>query len=157
MVASHAPIACSSSPAAASWLPKRARNARLIGLSRSWNSVIAAGNATARWARSWLQAATRCAHQVPACPYRHPQRDGRGRVGDQRPQPGPVRAQRVGQHERIEPVVLGAGGAEPRPQVLHLPGGDHHHRQAGGQQGIDQRAVAPLDGDLGDLGSGAAG
>ena len=60
MVASHAPIACSSSSAAASWLPKRARNARLIGLSRSWNSVIPAGNATARWARSWLQTATRC-------------------------------------------------------------------------------------------------
>jgi hypothetical protein len=37
------------------------------------------------------------------------------------------------------------------PQVLHLPGGDHHHCQAGGQQGIDQRAVAALDGDLGDL------
>ena len=90
-------------------------------------------------------------HQVPAGPHRHPQRDGRGRVGDQRPQPGPVRAQRVRQHERIEPVVLGAGGAEPRPQVPHLPGGDHHHRQARAQQGIDQRAVAPLDGDLGEV------
>jgi hypothetical protein len=55
------------------------------------------------------------------------------------------------QHERVEPVVLGAGGAVPGPQVLHLPGGDHHHRQARGQQGIDQRAVAALDGDLGDL------
>ena len=61
MVASHAPIACSSSPAAASWLPERARNARLTGLSRSWNSLVPAGNATARWARSWLPAATRCA------------------------------------------------------------------------------------------------
>ena len=61
MVASHAPMACSSSPAAASWLPNRARNARLIGLSRSWNSLSPAGNATARCARSWLPAATRCA------------------------------------------------------------------------------------------------
>ena len=35
MVRSHPPIACSSSSAAASWLPNRARKARLIGLSRS--------------------------------------------------------------------------------------------------------------------------
>jgi len=90
-------------------------------------------------------------HQVPAGPHRHPQRDGRWRIGDQRPQPRPVRAQRVRQHERIEPVVLGAGRAEPRPQVLHLPGGDHHHGQACGQQGIDERTVAALDGDLDDL------
>jgi hypothetical protein len=47
--------------------------------------------------------------QVPAGPDRCPQRDRRGRVGDRRPQPGPVRAQRVRQHERIEPVVLGLG------------------------------------------------
>ena len=48
-------------PAAASWLPNRARNARLIGLSSSPNSPTAAGNATARCARSWLAAATRWA------------------------------------------------------------------------------------------------
>jgi hypothetical protein len=45
-------------------------------------------------------------------------------------------------------VVLGAGGAEPGPQVLHLPGGDHHHGQARSQHGIDEHAVAPLDRDL---------
>ena len=39
-------------------------------------------------------------------PHRHPQRDGRGRIGDQRPQPGPVRTQRVRQHERVESVVF---------------------------------------------------
>ena len=50
MVCSHAPIAGSSSSEAASWLPNRAGNARLIGLSRSWNSP------------------------VPAGPHRHPQR-----------------------------------------------------------------------------------
>ncbi len=61
MVFSQAAMACSSSRAAASWLPKRARNAKLTGLSRSRNSPAAAGNATARWARSWLHAATRCA------------------------------------------------------------------------------------------------
>jgi hypothetical protein len=60
MVFSQPAIACSSSCPAASWLPKRSRNARLIGLPRSQNRPIAAGNATARWACSWLQAATRC-------------------------------------------------------------------------------------------------
>src|SRR5260370_21090268 len=35
-----------------SWLPKRVRNARLTGLPRSENNPIAAGNATARCARS---------------------------------------------------------------------------------------------------------
>ena len=90
-------------------------------------------------------------HQVPACAHRHPQRDCRGRIGDQRPQPGPVRAQRIRQHERVEPVVFGAGGAEPGPKVLHLPGGDHYHGDARGEQRIDERPVASLDGDLGDL------
>ena len=52
MVFSQAAIACSSRPAAAAWLPKLARNRRLIGLARSKNSPTAAGNATARWARS---------------------------------------------------------------------------------------------------------
>jgi hypothetical protein len=52
MVFSQAVIACSSRPAAASWLPKLARNRKLIGLARSKNSPAAAGNVTARWARS---------------------------------------------------------------------------------------------------------
>ena len=90
--------------------------------------------------------------QILAGPHRGAQRGRRGRVRDQRPQPGPVGAQRVGQHERIEPVVLGPGRPVPRPQVLHLPGGDHHHGQARGQQRLDERAVAPLDRDLGDPG-----
>jgi len=60
MLASHAPMACASSSAGASWLLNRARKARLIGLSRSWNNLVPARNATARWARNWLQAATRC-------------------------------------------------------------------------------------------------
>ena len=61
IVFSQAAMACSSRPAAASWLPKLARNRKLIGLARPKNSPAAAGNATARWARSWLHAATRCA------------------------------------------------------------------------------------------------
>jgi hypothetical protein len=35
-----------------------------------------------------------------------PQRDGRRAVRDQRREPGPVGAQRVGQDERVEPLVL---------------------------------------------------
>jgi hypothetical protein len=87
--------------------------------------------------------------QVPAGAHRRPQREGRGAVRDQRPQPRPVRAQRVRQHERVEPVVFRAGGAVPAAQVLHLPGTDHHHRQARRQQRINQHPVAPLDRDLG--------
>ena len=60
-VLSQPAIAFSSSRAAASWLPNRARNARLSGPSSSLNRPTAAGNATARWARSWLAAATRWA------------------------------------------------------------------------------------------------
>jgi hypothetical protein len=90
--------------------------------------------------------------QVLACPYRGPQRQCRGRVRDQRPQPRPVGTQRVGQHERIEPVVLGPGRPVPRPQVLDLPGRDHHHRQARRQQRLDPDAVTSLDRDLPDPG-----
>ena len=86
--------------------------------------------------------------QVLAGAHRCAQRDRRRGVRDQRPQPGPVGAQRIGQHIRIEPVILAAGRAEPGPQVLHLPGGDHHHRQARGQQRADQHPVTALDRDL---------
>ena len=89
-------------------------------------------------------------HQVPAGADGSPQADGRRRAGNQRPQPRPARAQRVRQDKHIEPVAGGAGGAEPRTQVLHLPGRDHHHGQARSQQGIDEHAVAPLDRDLAD-------
>jgi hypothetical protein len=38
----------------------------------------------------------------------------------------------------------------PRPQVPHLPGGDHDHGQARGRRRLYQHAIAPLDGDLTD-------
>ncbi len=60
-VCSHAARSASLSWPAASCDPKRARNARLIWLSRRANSPAPAGNAAARWARSWLHAAMRCA------------------------------------------------------------------------------------------------
>ena len=51
-------------------------------------------------------------------------------VAGQRPQPGPVGAQRVGQHVGVEPVVLVAGRAVAAAQVLDLVRGDHEHRRA---------------------------
>jgi len=47
-------------------------------------------------------------HQVTAGAHGRPQGSGRGRVHHQRTQPGAIRAQRVSQHERVEPVVLDA-------------------------------------------------
>ena len=47
-------------------------------------------------------------HQITAGADGRPQRGGRGRIHHQRAQPGTVRAQRVSQHERVEPVILGA-------------------------------------------------
>ena len=73
-----------------------------------------------------------------------------GAVGDQRPQPGPVGAQGVGQHERVEPVVLVAGRAVAAAQVLDLVRADHHHGDPGVEQGVDDRAVGALDRDLAD-------
>ena len=88
--------------------------------------------------------------QVLAGPAGAAQRDGGVGVGDQRAQPGPVGAQGVGQHVGVEPVVLVAGRAVAAAQVLDLVRGDHHHGQAGGQQGVDDGAVGSFDGDLAD-------
>jgi hypothetical protein len=63
-------------------------------------------------------------------------------------QSGPVSAQGVGQHERVEAVVLDAGRAVTAAQVLDLVGADHHHGQLSAEQGVDDRAVGPFDRDL---------
>lgn len=89
------------------------------------------------------------AGQVAAGADGRAQREGRGRVRDQRPQPDPVGAQHAGQHEGVEPVVLGAGRPVTRPQVLHLPRRDHHHGQPRREQGIDEDPLPALDRDLG--------
>ena len=88
--------------------------------------------------------------QVLAGPAGPSQRDGGLGVGDQRPQPGPVGAQRVGQDVGVESVVLVTGRAVAAAQVLDLVRADHHHRQAGGQEGVDDRTVGAFDGDLAD-------
>ena len=67
-------------------------------------------------------------------------------------QPASVGAQGVGQHVGVEPVVLVPGRAVAAAEVLELIGADHDHGQAGGQQGVDHRAVAAFDGDLADTG-----
>ncbi|CCC45954.1 putative uncharacterized protein mb3249c [Mycobacterium canettii CIPT 140010059] len=78
-----------------------------------------------------------------------PAQGGRGRgVGQQWTQPGPVGAQRVGEHERVEAVVLVAGRAVTAAQILQLVRADHHHREPGLEQGVHHRAVRAFDGDL---------
>src|SRR5690554_201670 len=77
------------------------------------------------------------------------QRDGVVTVGNQWPQPGTVSAQGVGQHVSVEPVVLVAGRPVTAAQVLDLVRADHHHGQISGEQGLDDRPVGALDGDLG--------
>ena len=76
------------------------------------------------------------------------QRGGGRGVGDQGPQPGAVGAQGIGQHEGVESVVFVAGRAVAASQVFELVGTDHHHRDLGGQQRVDQRAVGAFDGHL---------
>ena len=87
----------------------------------------------------------RCADQVTAGADGRAQGDGRRRVRGQRAQPGTVGAQHVSQDERVEPVVFSAGRPVTGPQVLHLPGGDHHYGQSRVQQRADQYPVAALD------------
>jgi len=84
-------------------------------------------------------------HQVLAGPHRRAQRHRRRRVRNQRPEPGPVGAQGVGQDERVEPVVLVARRAVAATQMLDLLRADHHHREPGLEQPIDDLAVRALD------------
>lgn len=78
-----------------------------------------------------------------------PAQGGRSRgVRHQGAQPGPVGAQRVGKHERVEPVVLVAGRAVTTAQILQLVGADHHHRDPSLEHGVYDRAVRALDGYL---------
>jgi hypothetical protein len=77
-----------------------------------------------------------------------PQRDGRRAVRDQRPEPSPVGAQRIGQDEGVESVVLVAGRPVPAAQVLDLVRADHHHGEIRVEQCLDDGAVRPFDGYL---------
>ena len=128
------------SQSARSWESKRVRNARLIGESRSANSPTAPGKTLRRCARSWLATATRW--PTRSLRARQVRRSAIGglAVGGQRPQPGPVGAQGVGQHERVEPVVLVAGRAVAAAQVLDLVRADHHHGDPGLRAGCRRPA-----------------
>ena len=86
--------------------------------------------------------------QVLAGAHRHPQRDRGLAVPGQRPQPGSVGAQHVGQDVGVERVVLVAGRAVAAAQVLQLLRCDHHHREVGVEQRLDHRPVRALDRDL---------
>jgi tetratricopeptide (TPR) repeat protein len=94
------------------------------------------------------------ADEVLAGPAGAAQGDGLRLVRDEGAQPGTVRAERVGQDERVEAVVFIAGRAVPAAQVLDLVRADHHHGDPGLQQCIDDRAVRALDRDLADAALG---
>ena len=76
------------------------------------------------------------------------QRDGGRAIGGQRSQPDAVGAQRVGQHEGVEPVVFVAGRAVAAAQVLDLVGADDDHGDPGVEQRVDHRPVGAFDGHL---------
>lgn len=67
---------------------------------------------------------------------------------------GPVGAERVNQHERVDPGVFVACRAVAAAQFFGLAGPGRGHGDPGGQQGVDDRANMGLNGDL--LHSGAA-
>jgi len=94
------------------------------------------------------------ADEVLAGPAGAAQGDGGRLVRDEGAKPGPVGAQRVGQDEGVEPVVLVAGRAVAAAQVLDLVRADHHHGDPGLEQRLDDRAVRPLDRDLADAALG---
>jgi hypothetical protein len=139
----------SDSQSARSWQSKRARKARLIAEWSLQNRPAAAGERGKQVGAQLVAHRDPVAHQVLAGPAGLPQRGGGWAVGDQRPQPGPVGAQDVGEHVGVEPVVLVARRPVPGPQVLHLPRGDHHHGHTCLQQGIHDRPIAALDRSLG--------
>ncbi len=91
--------------------------------------------------------------QVLPGPHRRSEHDrGRG-VGDERAQPGPVGAQRVSEHEGVEPIVLVPGRATATAQAVDLVGADHHNGEPGLKEGVDDLAVAAFDRDLADPGA----
>jgi hypothetical protein len=119
-----------------------------MGESISANRPTAPGKALRRWARSWLASPTRCVMRSLRARQGAAQGHRLGAVRGERAQPGAVGAQRVGEHERVEPVVLVAGRAVASAQVLDLVRADHHHRHVRREQGVDDRPVRALDRDL---------
>jgi hypothetical protein len=83
--------------------------------------------------------------QVLAGPDRGAQLHRGGGVGDERAQPGAVGAQRVSQHERVEPVVLVPGRSVAAAQVVNLVGADHYNSEPCFEEGVDDLTVAALD------------
>ena len=88
-----------------------------------------------------------CRDQILAAAGQYPQRARAVIVSLQWPQPPPVGAQDVGEHERVERIVFVAGRPVAATQVLQLPGADHEHLEAGGEQGLHHRPVSTFDGD----------
>jgi hypothetical protein len=88
--------------------------------------------------------------EVFAGPAGGAQRGGGRGVRGERPQSSAVGAQRVSQHERVEPVVFVAGRTVATAQILQLVRADHHHGAPGLDKRIDDGTVGAFDTDLAD-------
>ena len=153
MLASHLPSRAGVSQSARSWVPKRARNARLTGESMSWTGRLRRGRRCAG-ARAAGWRARRGGRRGPCGPAGAAQADRGRAVRGQGRQPGAVGAQRAGEDERVEPVVFVPGRPVAAAQVLDLVRADHHHGDPRGEQSIDDRPVGTLDRDLRGTGTG---
>jgi hypothetical protein len=136
------------SRSARSWQSKRARKRRLIRTVQVGEQPDRAGEGGLQVGAQLVGQRDPVADEVLAGPAGRPQHHRRGRVRGQRAQPGPIGAQRVGEHVGVEAVVLVAGRAVAAAQVLQLVRADHDHGQRGLEQRRHHRAVGPLDGDL---------
>ena len=107
------------------------------------NRPTTPGKSRLRCSRNWLATATRWATR--SLRARQVARNCDGSRG-QRSQPGAVGAQGVGQHERVESVVLVAGRAVAAAQVFQLVRADDHHGDPGVEQGVNHRPIGAFDG-----------
>ncbi len=75
---------------------------------------------------------------------------GRRTVGSQRPQPGAIGTQRVGQHESVEAIIFVTGRTVAAAQILDPIGADDDDGQTTGEQSVDHRSIGASDGGLSD-------
>ena len=122
-----------------------------MGESSRLKSPRAPGNTMRQVGTELLhQAAPSCA-RGPCVPARSRRAIVAGAVGQERPQALAVGAQHVGEDVGVGAVVLVAGEPIAAAQCLDVAAGDDDDPQVRTEQGVDDRAVGPLDGDPADM------
>jgi hypothetical protein len=94
-----------------------------------------------------LSMAAKMVHQVVAAADQGAQRLDLVRGGHQGTEGMPVGAQDVGQHEGIARIAFAASGAVAGPACFDDVGMDRDNRVPGRDQGLDDQAGWPLDGN----------